>query len=425
MNRLSRRDFIKQMRALGALSAVGALGFPVITRAQSSGQVVIIGGGFGGATCAKYLRRSGPALGITLIEPKDKYVTCPFSNTVLAGINKMDFITHSYSDLAGKYQVNIVHDTAAAIDTAGKKLTTKSGQTLNYDHLVVSPGIDFRWDEIEGYDEAASEKIPHAWQAGPQTELLYKQIEAMNDGGVVVITTPPGVFRAPSAPYERASMVAFYLKEHKPKSKVLILDSGGTFEEHDLFMQAWEELFPGVIEWVKNSQVVKADAGAMTVSTKGGDTHKGDVINIIPPQKAGAIANVAGLTDESGWCPVNQRTFESTKQKAIYIIGDACIAGDMPKAGSAANTQAKACAAAIVSSFTGKAMPEPVFMSIFYSLIGDQYAISDARLYRVTDGQIRKVSGGLSAMKAPEKVRRKEMEHAKGWYKAITSDAFN
>lgn len=421
MTYLNRRQFIK---VLGGTSLFASLGLPVITAFAQGSRVVVIGGGFGGATCAKYIRRYGPGIGVTLIEPKDKYVTCPFSNTVLAGINSMDFITHDYSVLHNKHGVNVVHDTAIAIDPVGKKVSLNSGEILAYDRLVISPGIDFLWDQVEGYDEAVSESVPHAWKAGPQTKLLRKQLEAMADGGVVIISIPEGPMRAPAAPYERASMIARYLKDSKPKSKVLILDSKESFEEHDLFMQAWKKLYPDMIEWVNNSQVVKVDAGAMAVSTKGGDTHKGDVINIIPPQKAGTIAATAGLTDASGWCPVNQISFESSKHKDIHVIGDACIAGEMPKAGSSANTQAKVCAAAVVSSLLGGKMPESTLISVFYSVIDDKYAISDVGVYRVNDGQIERVSGGTSPIKASKKDRRKEVKYAKGWYKGITSDTF-
>jgi len=420
MTYLNRRQFIK---VLGGTSLLASFGLPVTAFAQGS-RVVVIGGGFGGATCAKYIRRYGSGISVTLIEPNAKYVTCPFSNTVLGGINTMDFLTHDYSVLRSTYGVDVVQDTATAIDPAAKKVSVKGGKTLDYDRLVISPGIDFLWDQVEGYDEAASEIMPHAWKAGTQTALLRKQLEAMSDGGVVIIATSAGPMRAPDAPYERASMIAHYLKESKPKSKVLILDANDSFEEQELFIPAWEKLYPGMIEWVKSSQVVKADVGAMTVSTKAGDSHKGGVINVIPPQKAGAIASTADLTDASGWCPIDQKTFESAKHKGIHVIGDACIAGDMPKAGSSANTQAKVCAAAIVSNLTGGTMPESTLISIFYSLIGKKYAISDTGVYRLNGDQIKQVSGGISPVDASKKIRRKEVKYAKGWYKGITSDTF-
>lgn len=422
MTNLTRRHFIK---ILSAASAVGSFGLPVRALAKSGGRVVVVGGGFGGATCAKYIRRYGPGIGVSLIEPNAKYITCPFSNTVLAGINSMDFITHDYGKLRDTHGVNVVHDMATAIDPVGKTVTTKGGETLPYDRLVVSPGIDFRWGQIEGYDEAASEIMPHAWKAGTQTELLRKQLEAMPDGGVVIIAPPPNPFRAPDAPYERASMIAHYLTNNKPKSKVLVVDSKSSFEMHDLFTQAWEKFYPGMIDWVEGSDMLtRVDVKEMKIYAHGGGSYKGDVINVIPPQQAGAIAQTAGLADASGWCPVDQGTFESSKQKDIHIIGDSCVAGDMPKAGSAANTQAKVCAATIVSSLTGSTMPETTLISIFYSLIDPRYVLSEVGVYRLAEGKLKQVSGGTSPLKATDKHRRKEASYAEGWYSAITSDAF-
>ena len=420
MKNQNRRQFLQ---LLGAASLSVPLGFPRLSFA-ASGNVVIVGGGFGGATCANYIRRYSQGIGVTLIEPNAKYITCPFSNTVIAGMNSMDFITHSYDGLSSKRQVKIINDMVVSIDPTGKKITTKGGQSLPYDQLVLSPGIDFRWDQIEGYDETVSESLPHAWKAGPQTLLLRQQLEAMADGGVVIIAPPPKPFRAPPAPYERASLIAHYLKNNKPKSKVLIIDANDDFAKQELFMQGWEKHYPGMIEWIKSSQVVQVDAGAKTVKTKAGDSYKGDVINVIPPQQSGIITQTAGLTDDSGWCTVDQGTFESTMQKDIYIIGDSCVAGDMPKTGFAASSQAKVCAAAVVSSLSGQTMPEPTYNSAIYSLINPKYAISMAAVYRLEGGRITTVSHGESSKKRKKKFRRKEAKYANAWYKAITSDTF-
>ncbi len=425
MHGFTRRGLIRLLGAAGAATALGPLVFPGKAFPKAGGRVVVVGGGFGGAICANYLPRYAPGTGVTLVEQSAKFVTCPFSNTVLGGIHDMDFITHSYDKLRGKQGIDVVHDTVIAIDPAAKTVALKGGKSLAYDHLVVSPGISFRWGAIEGYDEAAAEVMPHAWKAGPQTVLLRKQLEAMKDGGVVVITVPEKPYRAPPAPYERASMIAYYLMENKPKSKVLILDSNSDFEVRGVFMEAWEKFYPGMIEWIKgpDGRVERVDAGAMTVHAAG-QAHKGDVINVIPPQKAGEIAQAAGLADDSGWCPVDQRTFESSKHKGIHVIGDSCIAGEMPKGGSAANTQAKVCAAAIASSLTGAAMPEPTYISAFYLLVKKRYGLSNVAVYRLTDGRIKKVSGGLSPEKARKKSRRKEAEFRDGWYAAITAEMF-
>jgi len=422
MNVLTRRKFIKELSALGITA--GTLSLSPASFAAGSRHVVIVGGGFGGATCARYLKLYDPSIGVTLIEKKASYVTCPFSNTVLAGLNGMDFVTRGYSALSGQHAVKVVQDTVTAIDPAARKLSTKGGQNLNYDRLVMAPGIDFRWDAIEGYDAGVAATIPHAWQAGSQTELLKKQLVAMNDGGVVIITVPSGQFRAPPAPYERASMIAYYLNQAKPKSKILILDANADFEEQKLMQQAWNKLYPGMIEWVKENPVSKVDAGTKTVQTAGGQSHKADVINIIPPQKAGSIAQLAGLADDSGWCPIDQKTFESTLHPGIHVIGDSCVAGEMAKAGSGANTQAKVCAAAIAAAFSGTTMPDPTFITVFYGLIGKKYAISNATFYRYQNGTIKATSGGISPLKASKKVRRNEMKFAKSWYAALTSEAF-
>ncbi|MFQ5636336.1 MAG: FCSD flavin-binding domain-containing protein, partial [Gammaproteobacteria bacterium] len=307
---------------------------------------------------------------------------------------------------------------AASVATAG-------GQTFGYDSLVVSPGIDFRWDAIEGYDRAAAKLMPHAWRAGDQLLLLKQQVEAMPAGGVVVIAPPVQPFRAPPAPYERASMLAYYLKDANPTAKILIVDSRPEIEEHAQLQQAWDELYPGMIEWISgDGQLRGVDVAGMTVVSASGARHTGNVVNVIPPQQAGAIAFSSDLVDGSGWCPVDPRSFESIRQVGVHVIGDACIAGEMPKAASAANTQAKACAAAIVAKISGEPAPDPFLMSVFYGLLGRKSAISNVGVYRVIDGEIRKVSGGVTAADASSKTRRKEMKYAGGWFKAITTEAF-
>jgi sulfide dehydrogenase [flavocytochrome c] flavoprotein subunit len=336
----------------------------------------------------------------------------------------MAFITHDYKNLAAMRNIKLLKDEAVDIDVAGKRVITRNRMALHFDHLVVSPGVDFRWDAIEGYDEELSKRIPHAWQAGEQTKVLRNQLEAMPDGGVVVISTPKGQYRAPPAPYERASMIAYYLQQHKPRSKVLVLDSKTSFGEYDLFRQSWDRLYPDMIEWIGSSTVTRLNVDAMTVMTKEGASYKGDVINIIPPQQAGKIAVATGLANKDGWCPVNQSSFESANHKSIHVIGDSCIPGEMAKAGSAANTQAKACAAAIVASVTGAAMPNPIFMDVFYGLIGKRHAISNVNVYKLSNGIIKRTSGGPSSGRASDIIRYKEVIYAEAWYKSITSDTF-
>jgi len=424
MNNFNRRQFIK---ALGAASAIGGLGFPLIGKTGAAAKVVVIGGGYAGATCAKYLRIYDDNIDVTLIEKDEQYVSCPLSNEVLGGERDIKSLTFGYDGLA-KHGVNVVHDEVAKVDAAKKTVTTKGGKTYEYDMLVVSPGISFKWGAIEGYDEAASELMPHAWKAGKQTEILRKQLEAMEDGGSVVISAPPNPFRCPPGPYERAAQIAFYLTHHKPKSKVIILDSKDKFSKQGLFTEGWEALYPGKIEWVmaaNDGKVTGVDAKKGIVMTEF-EEHKPAVTNIIPPQKAGVLAEIAGLTNDSGWCPVDQGTFESTIHKDVYVIGDAAIAGKMPKSGYAANSQAKVCAMAIATKVGGQAMPEPSYVNTCYSLIGPDYGISVAMVYELKDGKVVGVkdAGGLSPLAASESTRLAESIYARSWFRNITNDIF-
>ena len=311
---------------------------------------MVVGGGFGGVTCAKYLRRADATLDVTLVEPHRQFVTCPFSNAVLVGLRDLASVTHGYEALRQRHGVRVVHATATALDPTARRVTLDNGSTLAYDRLVLAPGIELQWGAIEGYDAAASEAFPHAWLAGPQTLLLRRQLEAMEDGGLVVISAPDNPYRCPPGPYERASLIAHYLKTHKPRSKLLLLDAKDTFTKQELFRTAWQRLYPGLLEWVPGSQsgrVIRVNTGTGTVHTAF-DEYKPAVANIIPPQRAAAIARTAGLDDGKGWCRVQARTFESTVHAGIHLIGDAIIASPMPKSAFSANTQAKVCAAAIV-----------------------------------------------------------------------------
>ena len=428
MGNTTRRNFVLSVGALGAATSV--LGWPVIGRAKTAGgRVVVIGGGFGGASCAKYLRRLSTDIDVTLVERDSRFMTCPFSNAVLGGLYDMDFITHGYDALRDKYGVKVVHDSAVDIDADAKKVRLAGGSSLQYDRLVVSPGIDLRWNAIEGYDEAASTTMPHAWKAGEQTTILRRQLEAMPDGGVVIIAPPANPFRCPPGPYERASLIAHYLKKNKPRSKILIYDAKPKFSKQPLFEQGWQALYPGMIEWISESEggaIDAVDVKAMTVNPTFGDPQKGDVINVIPPQKAGMIAEIAGLADESGWCSVDQRTFESKAHKDIHVIGDASIATPMPKSGFAASSQGKVCATAIVASLSGQEMPDPSYVNTCYSLVGPDYGISVAAVYRLGDNGIAAVAGagGVSPKDADAEFRVAESRYALGWYQSITSDTW-
>lgn len=428
MNRVNRRQFIQFLGGASVLAS--SFGLTACSRqAASSGRVVIIGGGFGGATCAKYLQRFDPDLDITLVEPKQKFVTCPFSNLVLGGMREIDSISHGYQAHEQR-GIKVVHAMAREIDPAGKKVTLNNGSTLEYDRLVVSPGIDFRWEDVEGMSEADVENLPHAWNGGPQTTILRKQLTAMPGGGTVIIAPPANPFRCPPGPYERAGMIASYLKQHKPRSKVLILDAKTKFSKQPLFMQGWEQLYGGMIEWVSGDaggRVSRVDVAGKGVYNELGESFSANVVNFIPPQKAGKIAHDAGLVDNTGWCPVDQRTFESTQHPDIHVIGDASLAGAMPKSGFAANSQGKVCAAAIVSALHNTTMPEPSYVNTCYSLVGPDYGISVAAVYRYASDQgIYKVdgSGGVSPADADAEFRQKEARYTRGWYASITSDTW-
>lgn len=423
---VNRRQLLKGLGAVSLLPLVGGVS-PFALGGQHAGKVVVVGGGFGGATAAKYLKRANPAIEVTLIEPAETFYTCPFSNLHLGGLRSMQEISHGYDELRDRYGVQVIHAMAEDVNAEAHTVRLSTGDELAYDRLVLSPGIDIRWNALEGYDEAAAEKAPHAWKAGSQTEILRSQLEAMDDGGTFVMVAPANPFRCPPGPYERASLIANYLAQHKPKSKLLILDAKDNFSKQGLFMEGWERLYGDRIEWVglsNDGRVTRVDADRLEVETEFGTLHKADVLNVIPPQKAGWIAERAGVTDESGWVPVKAETFESQLAQDIYVVGDASVAAPMPKSGFCANAQAKVVAAAIAASLESRPAPEAYWTNTCYSLVGPEYGISVAGVYRVQDGVIAEVSGGVSPSAAPDTTRALEAEYAVGWYNAICQDTW-
>lgn len=411
----------------GAAATLATLAMPSIARA-AAGSVVIIGAGFGGATAARYLKTASPALDVTLVERETSILTCPFSNGVIAGYNTMADITRSLDGVRAA-GVKIVAGEAAAVDTAARAVRLADGTRLAYDRLVVSPGIDLNYEGLPGYSAAAAEILPHAWKAGPQTLLLRSQLEAMPDGGTFIVVAPANPFRCPPGPYERISLVASYFKAKKPKSKILVFDAKDAFSKQGLFQSAWESEFPGMVAWIAGKdggKVETVDVQARTV-TSGFGTEKGDVINVIPPQRAGAIAVAAGLTAENGWCPVDPMTFASTKAPNVYVVGDSSIAGAMPKSGSSANAQAKVVAAAIIASLDGKPAPAPALFNICYSLVNPNYGISVADVYQATDKGIVPTpnAGGVSVAK-PTSLNERALEalYAVAWYRNISADTW-
>jgi sulfide dehydrogenase [flavocytochrome c] flavoprotein subunit len=432
MSRFNRRDFLKAI-AVG----IPAAGIHIpLARANGSSRVVVVGGGFGGAVAAKYLKMMAPSVDVILVERNQVYVSCPLSNEVISGHGNLKDLEVGYDGLQ-KRGVTVIFDEATAIDPVKRSVALKGGKTLAYDALVLSPGIDFDYAGVEGYSaELADGPLPHAYKAGPQTHALKRQLEAMPDGGTFVIAVPPGPFRCPPGPYERASQVAAYLKGHgKAKSKVLILDANDSFSKKGLFEQAWKTHYGNMIEWVpgaSDGRVVKIDPKTKTAFTNFGE-HKADVLNVIPPHHAGNIAQTAGLTNEKGWCPVDMLTMESTVQKNVWVVGDACVHGDlpvypMPKSAHAAVTQAKVAVGAIVARLAGKPAPEPHFVNTCYSIAAPEWGFSVVHVYRVEDGKLiyAQEAGGISAIDTPAiaTLRKLEAEYAVGWLKNIMADCF-
>ncbi|NDH60068.1 MAG: cytochrome C [Alphaproteobacteria bacterium] len=417
---VSRRAFLKLAGAVG-------LATPSLASAQGAGRVVVVGGGFGGATAARTLKQLDPRLAVTLVEPNPVYTSCPFSNSVLANLREISQQEFGYDGIK-RAGVTVAATSATAVDAAARTVALADGNRLSYDRLVLSPGIDFDWGAIPGYDEAATRKMPHAWKAGSQTVLLRQQLQDMKDGGLVVMSAPANPFRCPPGPYERASLIAYWLKIWKPKSKLLLLDSKDAFSKQRLFQNGWAELYPGMIEWVplsKGGKVTSVDPATLTLLTEFG-RHTADVANVIPPQKAGAIAAKAGVADRTGWCPVEPVAFESVLQRGIHVLGDAAIMGAMPKSAFAANAQAKVCAAAIVELLAGRAPQQPLLINTCYSLLAADYGISIAGVYRPDKGLLTDVpgAGGVSALDAVGGLRGREALYAASWFRAIAAETF-
>jgi NADPH-dependent 2,4-dienoyl-CoA reductase/sulfur reductase-like enzyme len=416
----SRRQFLK------TASAAALLPMPAI--AQGAGpKVVVIGGGFAGASAARFIKKSNPAITVMLVEMNATFTACPFSNGVIAGLRPLKAQQFDYEKIANA-GVSLVFQQATAVDAQGRSVTLRNGTKLPYDRLVMAPGIDLRWDGLPGYTERDAETMPHAWKAGEQTLLLRSQLESMPDGGTVVISAPANPFRCPPGPYERASLIAHYLKTNKPKSKVIILDAKDAFSKQRLFQQAWAQLYPDHLEWVslsKGGKVTSVDAATKTLKTDFGE-HKADVANIIPPQRAGAIAQTAGVADRSGWCPIDTVTFESKLVPNIHVVGDAGIMGGMPKSAFSANAQAKVCAAAVVDLLAGKTPVEPRLINTCYSLVAPDYGITVAGVYKPTNGLLADIegAGGVSPIDAPRENRLLEAQFAEGWFNTITGEVF-
>lgn len=418
---IQRREFLK---LIGASTALGA--FPSLAHAApAKGRVIIIGGGYAGATAAKYLRLwGGEELEIILVEKNTTFVSCPLSNLVLGGSKQIGDLTFNFAGL-DRYGIKRLHEEVTGIDAAQRKIHVESGDELPYDRLIIAPGIDFMWNQLPMLESAAAqEAIPHGWKAGPQTVNLRRQLESMADGGVFVISIPKAPYRCPPGPYERISQVAFYLKQAKPKSKIIVLDANAEIiSKKGLFTKAWANLYPGMVEYRPNSQVVEVDVASRTIKTEF-ETVKADVLNVIPPQRAGKVAQLAGAANvDKRWCEVDFLTYESKVLPGVHIVGDS-VSAALPKSAHMATSQAKVCASAIVSLLQGETPdPQPVFANTCYSFVTDKLAMHVANVYRYDASKkimLPAEGGGVS-----EKPSEQEGNYAQYWARNIWSDVLS
>lgn len=416
------------LRGLGAGAALVSLGLSPLLRA-AEGRVLIAGGGFGGATCARYLRQLAPGLHVTLIDRRASLVTGPFCNTVIAGLNPLETVTHNHRALA-ESGINFIHAEIVAIDPAAKSVQLSDGRRLSGDRLLVAPGIAFDTEFIAGYGPEAVATMPAAWPGGSeQLVSLREQVRAMPENGLVVIAPPPNPYCCPPAPYERASLIAWYLRHEKRRAKLLILDAKDHFSMEPLYRTGWAELYGNRIEWVGRAEggtVIGVDAARRSVTTASGEEVCADVINFIPPQRASDLVRDADLTDISGWAPVNQHTFESIRYPGVHVLGDACVGAPIPKSAYAANSQGKICAYALAAAFSGETLAGMRVINSCYSLLAPDYGINVAGVYDYNDATLALLpdATGLSPLAADPAYRARVAAHARSWYANITADSF-
>ena len=425
---MNRRDFNKILLGATALSLVTSSCLANMAIPKNKKRVVIVGGGFGGATAAKYLKKFSSNTEVILIEQNKDYYTCPFSNTVIAGINKIEYIKHNYKTLEKKYKIIVMHEKVKKVDGTINSVILENGEIIPYTKAIVAPGIDFKYEN--GYVEGSELFAPHAYKAGAQTSLLREQLENMKDGGTFVMVAPKDPFRCPPGPYERVSLVAHYLKTNKPNSKIIILDQKNKFSKQALFQEGWENLYTNMIEWRNvefGGKVISVDPKNKIVKTEDEEIIA-DVLNYIPDQKAGKLAFDSGLT-QGDWCPINTKTFESKLVKDIYVIGDAAVAAPMPKSGFSANSQGKIVALQISRSLKNMPNVNPAKLAnTCYSLVSPTYAISIAAVYEAQEDKIVDLkdlgAGGLSPANAEASFRAQEAQYAVAWYKNQMGDVF-
>ncbi|MFN0263065.1 FCSD flavin-binding domain-containing protein [Tepidamorphus sp. 3E244] len=424
MTGISRRRFAQFTLGTAAFT----LAVPHVLRAQGKPKVVIIGGGAGGATAARYIAKdSEGAIDVTLIENSKMFTTCFFSNLYIGGMRTFESITHSYEKLASDYGITVVHQMANSVDRDAKEVTLADGSKVPYDRLIVSPGIDLIYDSVEGYSEEGAQIAPHAWKAGEQTKILKEKLDAVENGQQIVMLAPPNPYRCPPGPYERVSMMAHVLKEKgHTDSRIIVLDPKEKFSKQALFQEGWAKYYPGMVEWLGpdvHGGIKGVDVNAGAVETDF-DTFSGALLNVIPAQKAGFIATDAGLANDSGFCPIDPYSMRSAMDENVYVIGDASIAGDMPKSGFSANSQAKVAAMAVRADLTDSKMFPARYANTCWSLIENEDAVKVGAQYQATDEKIASTSTFVSQTGESEEVREKTAEEAVGWYAGITADMF-
>lgn len=419
---INRRHFVG---LLGASAAT--LAMPSLSLGQAKPRVVVIGGGAGGATAARYIAKdSKGAIDVTLIEASKQYYTCFFSNLYLGGFRDYASIGHTYDGLAVNHGVNVVHDWASSVDAANKTVKLASGATVPYDKLILSPGIDMKYDSVPGYSVEAQDTMPHGWKSGSQVQLIKAQVEAMKEGGTFVMVPPPNPFRCPPGPYERVSMIAHILKKKNPTAKIIVVDQKPKFSKQALFMEGWEKNYPGMVEWIGSDihgGIKNVNPETLEIETDL-DTFKADAASVVPAQKAGSISMAAGVTD-GDWAPIIPATMASKADPNIHVLGDASVASAMPKSGFSANSQAKVCANAVRGALTGSKVFEPRFANTCWSLIDTDNGVKVGANYKAGAEKIEVVDKFISKTGESDDVRKATYQESEGWYNGITADMFS
>ncbi|WP_439529957.1 FCSD flavin-binding domain-containing protein [Pannonibacter sp.] len=417
---LNRRSFLAS-----SVAAAGVLYAPTVF-SQAKPKVVIIGGGAGGATAARYLAKdSKGAIDVTLVEANPIYTTCFFSNLYIGGFRDFESLQHGYDKLAGG-GVTVINDRATAVDRDARTVTLAGGQVLSYDKLVLSPGIDFKDGAVPGWNVTDAEVMPHAYKAGPQTLLLKKMIEAMPAGGTFAMVAPPNPYRCPPGPYERISMVAHLLSQKNPTAKILIVDPKDKYSKQALFEEGWAKHYDGMVQWIGpefGGDKVEVRPKTMEIVVDG-EVQKVDVCNVIPAQMAGAIAKVAGVTNDAGWAPVDPATMQSKVDKNIWVLGDSSAQGDMPKSGFSANSQAKVASMVIRAELTGSKVFPAKYSNTCWSLIAPDDGVKVGASYEPTPEKIASVTSFISQTGEDAALRKATYEESLGWYAGITADMF-